>query len=279
MELRARAVVEGFISGLHRSPYRGFSVEFAEYRPYMPGDDIRHIDWKAYARTDRYYVKEFEEETNLNCFLLLDRSASMGYRSNSLSKLEYGSYLAASLAYFITGQRDGVGFVSFDQRVVDFLPARSKPAHVYAILSLLDQMTVGKETDLGKPLHELAETIPRRGMVILISDLLDDPERTIEGLRHFRFKGHDVIVFHLLDPDELTFPFTDTARFEDAETDEQMVVVPTLMRDLYLQRLNAFLEACRTGCGEVRADYCLLNTADPLDFALFSYLAKRSRSY
>ena len=214
MELRARAVVEGFVAGLHKSPYRGFSVEFAEYREYTQGDDIRHIDWKVFARSDRYYVKEFEEETNLHCFILLDRSASMGYRSNGVSKLEYGSYLAAALAHFIARQHDGVGFISFDQEVVDFLPARSKAAHIHAIMTYLERLTPGRETDLGKPLHELAEMISRRGMIILISDLFDDPARTMDALQHFRFKGHDIIVFQIVDPDELTFPFTDTISFE-----------------------------------------------------------------
>lgn len=279
MELRARVVVEGFIAGLHQSPYRGFSVEFAEYRQYTPGDDIRHIDWKAYARTDRYYVKEFEEETNLHCFILLDRSASMGYRSSGVSKLEYGSYLAAALAYFIARQRDGVGLVTFDRQVVDFLPARSKTAHIHALLSTLEHLSPGEETDMGKPLHELAETIARRGMIILISDLIDEPEQTLDALRHFRFKGHDIIVFQIVDPDEVTFPFTDSTRFEDAETGERLAVVPSLIRDRYIEAFKAFLEQNRTGCAKLRVDYTLLNTVDPLDYALFAYLAKRSRSY
>lgn len=279
MELRARAVVEGFVAGLHKSPYRGFSVEFAEYREYTQGDDIRHIDWKVFARSDRYYVKEFEEETNLQCFILLDRSASMGYRSNGVSKLEYGSYLAAALAHFISRQHDGVGFISFDQEVVDFLPARSKASHIHAIMTYLERLTPGRETDLGKPLHELAEMISRRGMIILISDLFDDPAQTMDALQHFRFKGHDIIVFQIIDPDELSFPFTDTIRFEDAETTEEVTVVPTAIREEYLQTFNAFLEENRTGCLDLQADYSLLSTAEPLDLALFSYLAKRSRMY
>ena len=279
MELRARAVVEGFIAGLHKSPYRGFSVEFAEYREYTPGDDIRHIDWKVMARSDRYYVKEFEEETNLQCFVLLDRSASMGYASNGISKLDYGSYLAASLAYFISKQHDGVGLISFDQDVVDFLPARSKPAHVHTILTLLEQITPGKETDLGKPLHEIADMINRRGMIIIISDLIDEPERTMDALQHFRFKGHDVIVFHIIDPDELDFPFTDTAKFKDSEPGEELTVVPTLFKQQYHETIQAFLEENRLGCMKHQADYVLSNTGIPLDMALFTYLAKRSRMH
>ncbi|MEE2711090.1 MAG: DUF58 domain-containing protein [Gemmatimonadota bacterium] len=279
MELRARAVVEGFIAGLHKSPYRGFSVEFAEYREYTPGDDIRHIDWKVMARSDRYYVKEFEEETNLQSFVLLDRSASMGYASNGISKLDYGSYLAASLSYFISKQHDGIGFISFDQDVVDFLPAHSKPAHVHTILTHLEQITPGKETDLGKPLHEMADMINRRGMIIIISDLIDEPERTMDALQHFRFKGHDVIVFHIMDPDELDFPFTDTVKFKDSETGEELTVLPTLFKQQYHETIQAFLEENRQGCLKLQADYVLLNTGIPLDMALFTYLAKRSRMY
>jgi uncharacterized protein (DUF58 family) len=279
MELRARAVVEGFIAGLHRSPFRGFSVEFAEYRQYSPGDDIRHIDWKAFARTDRYYVKEYEDETNLHAFILLDHSASMGYRSGTLSKLEYASYLAASLAYFVARQRDGVGLITFDQQVNTVLPARSKSAHIYAMLDHLENLSVGQATDMGKPLHELAESINRRGLVILISDLIDDPARTMESLQHFRFKGHDVIVFHIVDPDELHFPFTDTARFEDPETGDRMVVVPTVAREQYLQAVQAFMKETRTGCIKNQVDYTRLVTDQPLDYALFAYLGKRMRSF
>jgi uncharacterized protein (DUF58 family) len=279
MDLRAQVVVEGFISGLHKSPYRGFSVEFAEYRQYTPGDDIRHIDWKAYARSDRYYIKQFEDETNLQCFILLDRSASMGYGSGGLTKLEYGSYLAASLAYFINHQRDGVGLITFDQKIQNFLPARSKSSHIYAILSVLDQITAGEATDMGKPLHELADSIRRRGLVILISDLIDETSQTMDALQHFRFKGHDVIVFHIVDPDEINFPFTDTAEFEDPETGEQMMVVPTVIRDEYIQAMEQFMEDNRAGCAKNQVDYLRMETSQPLDFALFYYLSKRSHSY
>jgi uncharacterized protein (DUF58 family) len=279
MDLRAQVVVEGFISGLHKSPYRGFSVEFAEYRQYTPGDDIRDIDWKAYARSDRYYIKQFEDETNLQCFILLDRSASMGYGSGGLTKLEYGSYLAASLAYFINHQRDGVGLITFDQKIQNFLPARSKSSHIYAILSVLDQITAGEATDMGKPLHELADSIRRRGLVILISDLIDETSQTMDALQHFRFKGHDVIVFHIVDPDEINFPFTDTAKFEDPETGEQMMVVPTVIRDEYIQAMEQFMEDNRAGCAKNQVDYLRMETSQPLDFALFYYLSKRSHSY
>lgn len=279
MELRARAVVEGFIAGLHRSPFKGFSVEFAEYRQYTPGDDIRNVDWKTYARTDRYYVKEFEDETNLHSFILLDRSASMGYRSDGLSKLEYASYLAAALAFFISRQSDGVGLITFDSQVTHFIPARSRPAHIYAILSRLEQLEPGSGTDMGKPLHELADTLSRRGLVIVISDLLDDPARTMDALEHFRFKGHDVIVFHIVHPDELNFPFTDTTRFEDPETGERLVSVPTVVRDQYMEVFRRFIDENRTGCARIRVDYDMLDIGRPLDYALFTYLARRMQMH
>ena len=278
MEMRARIVVEGFVSGLHKSPFRGFGVEFVEYRQYTPGDDIRHVDWKAVGRSDRYYVKEYEDETNLQCVLLLDRSASMGYgsgRSGGVSKLEYGSYLAASLAHLSMRQGDGVGLVTFDRVVHDYLPPSSRKTHLHAIHSVLEDLNAAEGTDLGKPLHELAESIPRRGLVILISDLIDDVEQTMNALMHFRFKGHEVLVFHIVDQEELTFPFTDTARFDDPETGERITVTPSAIRGEYLETVQAFMESIRTGCAKIQVDYERMETERPLDFALFSYLSRR----
>ena len=217
MELKARMVVEGFLAGLHRSPFKGFSVEFAEYRQYMPGDDLSTIDWKVYVRSDRYYVKKFEEETNLDCYLLLDISGSMGYASKGISKLEYGSYVAASLAYLMQRQRDAVGLISFDRRVVDRLPVSARPGHLRTLLAMLDRLRLGEGSDVSKPLHDLADALARRGMAVVISDLLDEPEQIIKGLKHLRYRGSDVIVFHVLDHDELTFPFERTTRFRDME--------------------------------------------------------------
>ncbi len=314
MEMRARIVVEGFVSGLHKSPYRGFGVEFVEYRQYTPGDDIRHVDWKAVARSDRYYVKEYEDETNLQCVLLLDRSASMGYggqrsgrtgragrtgrfsragRSGragqtrqdgqdgqttttpALDKLEYGSYLAASLAYLILRQGDGVGLVTFDRAVHDYLPPSSKNTQWHAIHSNLDGLRADEGTDMGKPLHELAESMPRRGLVILISDLIDDVEQMMNALMHFRFKGHEVLVFHIVDREELTFPFSETARFDDPETGERITVAPSAIREDYLAAVEEFMESIRTGCAKIQVDYERMETDRPLDFALFSYLSRR----
>jgi len=276
MELRARTVVEGFLSGLHQSPYRGFSVEFAEYRQYAPGDDIRHIDWKVYARSDRYYVKEFEEETNLNCHILLDTSASMAFGSSRINKLEYASYLAASLAYFMAHQRDGVGLVTFDNKVVHYIPARAKPGHLIHVLLTLDKVKAGETTRVSQPLHHVADLVNKKGLIVLISDLLDDPEDILAALQHFRFQGHDVIVFHIIDDAELTFPFRNLSRFIDLETPQQVTAIPELVRDDYLRNLQAHLEALRRGCGERHVDYALMNTSKPLDFALFAYLAKRA---
>jgi len=275
MELRARTVVEGFISGLHRSPYRGFSVEFAEYREYSPGDDIRFIDWKVFARSDRYYVKAFEEETNLACHILLDVSSSMTYKSRSLSKLEYGSYLAASLGYMIFQQRDGVGLMTFADEIKQFIPSRNRRGHMLSILRHLEKLEHGYGTELSLPLHQIAEMIGKKGMVILISDLLDDPTTVLEGLRHIRFQGHDVIVFQILDDTELNFPFENATRFIDMEGKTEIMAIPTMVKETYMKGLENHLEEFRKGCGRLQVDYHLLNTAQPLDFALFSYLMSR----
>ena len=279
MELRARTIVEGFLSGLHRSPFKGFSVEFAEYRQYMPGDDLSTIDWKVYARSDRHYVKKFEEETNLDCHLLLDVSASMGYGSHGVTKLEYASYLAASLGYLMSRQRDAVGFMAFDDRIVRMLPASARPGHLRALLVELEQVRLGERTDCSKPLHQLAEALVKRGLVIFISDLLDEPDRVIEGLKHFRFKGTEVIVFHVLDRDELTFPFDRATKFRDLESADEVIAVPALVREQYLREINGLIDLYKRELQVVGIDYCLLDTSRPLDFALMSYLSTRGRTF
>jgi uncharacterized protein (DUF58 family) len=278
LELKARTIVEGFLSGLHRSPFKGFSVEFAEYRQYIHGDDLATIDWKVYARSDRYYVKKFEDETNLDCHLLLDVSGSMGYGSRGLTKFEYGACLAASIAYLMTRQRDAVGLTAFDERIVDMVPASARPGHLRALLLALDRLRLGRATSLSKPLHHLADALSKRGMVVLISDLLDDPDAVVRGLRHFRFKGSDVIVFHVLDPDELEFPFEHATRFEDLETSEELVAVPGLVRDHYLSEINELISRYKRELGTAGIDYQLLKTTDPLELALLSYLSTRRRA-
>jgi uncharacterized protein (DUF58 family) len=278
LELKARTVVEGFLSGLHRSPFKGFSVEFAEYRQYMPGDALSTIDWRVFARTDRYYVKKFEEETNLDCHILLDTSASMRYAgAGRLSKFAYGAYLAASLAYLMHRQRDAVGFMAFDDEIVQMLPASARPGHLRTLLVTLERLEAGRRSNVSKPLHHLAEMLSRRGMVVLISDLFDDPASVIAGLKHLRFRGTDVLVFHVLDPDELTFPFDRPARFADLESDDEVMAVPSVVRDGYLAELRAVLELYQQELRVTGIDYQQVETSTPLEFALLSYLSARQR--
>ena len=279
MQLLARTVVEGYLLGLHRSPYRGFSVEFAEYRQYVPGDEIKHVDWNVYAKTDRYYIKQFEEETNVVCHIVLDASASMGYGSSdkSFTKLEYASRLAACLAYLMMGQRDAAGLTIFDSKIRTMLPPRLRHSHLQHMLTELEQTVPGGETRIADCLHHIAEGLKRRGLVILISDLLDDPESTLSALQHFRFQGHDVIVLHVLDKSELEFDFSTLTEFTDLETGEALLISPESMRAHYRTQIDGFLAACAKGCANIKADYKLFDTTTPLDRALSEYLYRRSR--
>jgi len=278
MELKARTVVEGFLSGLHRSPYKGFSVEFAEYRQYIPGDDLSTLDWKVYARSDRHYVKKFEEETNLECHLLLDVSASMAYRGSApMSKMEYASVLAASLAFLMNRQRDATGLIAFDDRIVSRLPAAARPGHLHALLLALEQMKPGQRSDVGRPLHQLAEALLKRSLVVIMSDLLHDPEAIIKGLRHLKFRGTDVIVFQVLDPHELTFPFRGPSRFRDVESAEEITAEPTHIRTGYLRELAGLTLRYDRELRGSGIDYVQLDTSQPVDFALLTYLGARSR--
>lgn len=279
LELKARAIVEGFLSGLHRSPFKGFSVEFAEYRQYLRGDDLATLDWKVYARTDRHFVKKFEEETNVDCHILLDISGSMGYGSHGVTKLQYGSYLAAALAYLMNRQRDAVGLIAFDDRIERMLPASARPGHLTSVLVTLEKLSLGTGTDVAKPLRDLAEAIHKRGMVVLISDLLDDPDRVLQGLKHFRYRGTEVIVFHVLDPAELAFPFQQAARFRDVETKEEVLAVPETVRGEYLQAISSLVERYRRELRISGIDYSLLETSVPLEMALTAYLFARRRSF
>ncbi|GMV83807.1 MAG: hypothetical protein AMXMBFR7_49910 [Planctomycetota bacterium] len=280
MQMLAKAVVEGFILGLHRSPYRGFSVEFAEYRQYVPGDDVKHVDWKVYAKSDRYYIKQFEEETNLACQILVDCSPSMAYRGThgGFSKLEYACRLAACLSYFMIGQRDATGLLVFDDEIRQMLPARGSPAHRQLLLTTLDQVEAGKgDTDIATPMHRLAESLSRRGMVILISDLLDDPIRVMSALQHFRFLGNEVIVFHVLDRDEIEFPFDRLTEFTDSETNQKVLVAPQSVKKLYMKKFEEFFGPYRKGCADLNVDYKLMNTSTNLELALSEYMYKRGR--
>lgn len=283
MELRARTVVEGFLSGLHRSPFRGFSIEFAEYRQYAPGDDPRHIDWKVFGRTDRYYVKEYEDETNLACTIVLDLSGSMsGSRGKSLpapavSKFDYARYLMASLAYFIFQQRDAVGFTACDDQTRLDLPAKFRPGHLYNLLVELESLQPGAGRAFNlEILHRVAESMKRKGMLILISDFFCDLEPLFSAFEHLRFRGHDVLAFQIVEEREMNFDFTRLTRFEGMEGEGATLGLPQDMREHYLKNLNTHLEALRFSCGVNRIDYALLKTSQPLDFALHAYLAARS---
>ena len=277
IDLKARTIVEGFLTGLHRSPYKGFSVEFAEYRQYLPGDDLATLDWKVYARSDRHFVKKFEEETNLTCHLLIDVSGSMGYASGEISKLQYGSYLTGALAYLMHRQRDSFGLIAFDDSISALLPASARSGHLRAVLLALERLQMGSRTNVAKPLHDLAAAVRKRGMVVLVSDLLDDPATVLDGLKHFRYRGTDVIVFHILDPFELQFPFEHAARFRDMETSEEVMAVPGSIREDYIAKIQGLISFYRRELGLAGIDYCMLDTSQPLELGLMAYLMTRRK--
>jgi uncharacterized protein (DUF58 family) len=277
LELKAKLVVEGFITGLHKSPFHGFSVEFSQHRPYNPGDSLRFIDWKVFGRTDRYYIKQYEEETNLKSYILLDVSNSMRFSSTDISKLLYGKYLSAALAYLMLLQRDAVGLVLFDKEIRKILPPRSVTSYLQPILSEIDNAEPGGDTDVSLMLHIMAERLKRRGLVILISDLLDDPDRIISGLRHFRHNRHEVCVFQLLDPQELALDFHGDVIFEDLETSEKIRTHPWFIKNEYQKEIQKYVEYFRSRCFENRIDYQLIETGSSLDIALMDYLVKRNR--
>ncbi len=277
MSLRARMVVEGFIIGNHKSPYHGFSVEFAEHRVYGSGDEIRHIDWKLYGKTDRYYIKRFEEETNLRSYIILDTSQSMTYKSGKVSKLDYASYLTAALSYLMLNQQDGIGLVLFDEKINQFIPPRSTSLHLNTILTQLDGITPGKDTKIGQALHEMAERIKKRGLVILISDLFDDPQEILKGLKHFRHNKQEVILFHVMDRQELEFNFNIRTRFKDIETGESITTEPWQIRKPYKDIVIQFQNTFRRHCRKRKIDYIPLFTDMNLDTALNEYLKKRRK--
>jgi uncharacterized protein (DUF58 family) len=273
----ARGVVEGFISGLHASPYKGFSVEFAEHREYTTSDDPRHLDYRMLARTDRLYVKQYEEETNMRVQILLDSSGSMDYsHQGRLTKFQYGCYLTAVLAYLMTRQQDAVGLTTFDKEVRLDMPGRSSPRHFHEMMERLEAIRPGGETGIAETLHRLANRFKRRGLIILISDLYDEPEHVAKALHHFRHRRHDVLVFHVLDPAEITFPFDDVTAFHDLENDERIQVDPAYVRQTYVELVEAFLAAYRRSCAEAQIDYVLADTLIPYDFMLTKYLSKRN---
>jgi len=277
MDLRARLVVEGFLAGLHRSPYKGFSAEFCEHRPYMPGDELKRIDWKVYGRTDRFYVREYEEETNLRAYLVLDASGSMTYKTGALSKLDYACCLGASLAYLLLRQKDSAGLIVFSDRIDSYVPPRSTPQHLHVLLRQFSRMKPGGDTDIARTFHQLAERVRRRGLVIILSDLWDDQAAVLTALRHFRHRKHEVLVFHVLDPNERGFGFRSPVQLRDMETGEAVTVDPRVIRSEYQRRFDEFAAAFERGCREGLIDYHRVTTDTPFEQALFSYLARRSR--
>ena len=282
LELLARTVVDGFINGLHRAPYLGMSLDFAEHRAYYPGDDIRRIDWRLFARTDRYYVKEYEADTNSNFTVLLDVSKSMAYAGSGLSKLEYAKYLAASLSYFSREQRDRVGLLTFDDGIVDYVPPSAK--HLDVVLHTIDRVRAQRKGSLDSSLRKATELLRRRGLVVLISDLYEEPERVQNAIGMLRHRGHDVIVFHVLDRTEIelegsagSVSLEDASSFEDLETGDRIPVITQTVRERYRMLVQEHIAAIRRKLTELRIDYAQFDTSEPLDNALFSYLAARQR--
>jgi uncharacterized protein (DUF58 family) len=278
LSLVARGVVEGFISGLHASPYKGFSIEFAEHRKYTPGDNPRHLDWRILGRTDRLYVKQYEEETNLRAQILLDTSGSMSFGSGEgLTKLRYGCYLVAVLAYLMMRQQDAVGLTTFDTQVQLDMPSRSSPRHFNEMMQRLEAVRHGRTTDIAQTLHRMADRFKRRRLIVLVSDLYDEPEAVGRALHHFRNRRHEVIVFHVLDKAEIDLPFRAVTTFRDLETGERLQVDPTFVRDDYRRRFQEFIDGYRRMCNECRIDYVMTDTSVPYDLLLSRYLTARTR--
>ncbi len=284
LDLLARGAMAGFVTGRHKSPHKGFSVEFAEHRQYTQGDDLRNLDWRVLARTDRLYIKQYIEETNLRATVLLDASGSMGYRGEAaaecggrrLAKFEYAQYLAAALTYLLINQQDAVGLVTFDTQPRTYLPARARPSQVRLLLEVIDTTEPGGETALAEVFHAIAERIPRRGLVIIISDLFDDPRRLVEALHHFRHRRHEVLLFHVMAEEEINFPFSSFTEFRSLEQPGKHINIdPRTIRASYLDRVGSFLREIATECGRLKVDYVPFNTQRPFDQALAGYLRTR----
>jgi uncharacterized protein (DUF58 family) len=277
LALRARLIVEGYVSGVHRSPFHGFSIEFAEHREYTPGDDLRYLDWKVLGRSDRYYLKQFEEETNLVCNLILDTSESMTYQSPlaALSKLEYAKCAAASLAYLILHQQDSAGLVTFDREVRALVRPSSNPSHLKEILHLMEATSGERKTSSGPIFHDLAERFKKRGIAVIFSDFFDDVDAILAGLKHFRHRRHEVVLFHVLDPAEVDFPFDQMMLFRGLEGLPELLAEPRALRSAYLDELAKFTHRLQQGCRQQRIDYVPLRTDQSLEVVLSSYLASR----
>jgi uncharacterized protein (DUF58 family) len=276
-QLQARAIVEGFLVGLHKSPYHGFSVEFSDHREYNSGDPIKNIDWKIVAKTDRYYVKRFEEETNLRCYILLDHSRSMFYASGDSTKIDYACQLAAALSWLMIGQKDAVGLVTFNQEITAQLPPKAFRGYLPQIFRVLAELEPKDSTRLLENLHKVADIIRKRSLIIVISDLLDDPLKIIEGLKHFRSRHHEVLVFHITDKQEDDFRFKQETEFVDSETGEKLIVNPWQIRGDYLAHYNEHIQTLKSGCHQYQIEYNPVNTSTPLDDLLLKYLLMRQK--
>lgn len=278
IDLIARCAVEGFFSGLHPSPFHGFSVEYSDHRDYQPGDELKFLDWKVFGRSDKLYIKQFQQETNVTVYILLDSSRSMQFSGNgSVRKIDYGSYLSAALSYLMLGQSDSVSLILFGETIRERIPARSRRTHLNVILTALERNKVSGQTDLAEVLHTVAETANRRGLVILISDLLDDIDDIYKGLAHLRYLNHDVIIFHTLDHQELKLDYEGLIQFEDLESKAALRTFPESLKHSYQDAVSDFIEDIEKTAGKSGIDYCLLDTSEPLDKAFLAYLAKRKR--
>lgn len=279
LDFQARLIVEGYVSGLHKSPYHGFSIEFAEHREYVSGDDLRYVDWKVFGKSDRFYLKQYEEETNFACYILLDTSESMRYQSPGApcSKLQYAQYVAAALSYLILQQQDSVGLATFDKQLTHFIRASSHPSHFKQLCHVMDQSPATGETGLGPIFHDLAERIRKRGLIVILSDLFDDIPSIQLGLKHLRHRRHDVLVLQVVDPAEQDFPFQDPTLFKGLEGLPEQLTDPRSLRAAYCQEFESFLQECRRSCHDLHMDYTLLRTDTMLDVALRMFLQGRSR--
>lgn len=276
LQARARVVVEGFVTGIHRSPYFGFSVEFSEYRQYSSGDDTRYIDWRLFARSDRYFIKRFEDETNLRCTIVLDTSRSMSYGSGAYSKIEYARTMAATLAYFLTTQRDAVGLITFEDRVIDVLPPRHRPGHLRRMLSILERPPEGRNTDLIRPLEEVALTVRKRGLLVIISDFLAPIDALRSRLGYLKSRGHDVVVFRTIDPVEFSFDFQTPAMFFDVESERDLYIDPALAREEYKKQFSEHSRGLEQACADFGIPFSLVSIDQPLELVLFDFLKSRS---
>ena len=277
LHLIAKKVVEGFIVGLHKSPYHGFSVEFSDHRAYGPGDETRHIDWKLWGKTNRFFVKRYEEETNLKAHIMIDQSRSMKYSSHSINKLEYSKMLAASLSYMLIKNQDAVGLYMFGDTIKKIIPPRSTKGHLNTLISQMQQIGVTKKTNISHSIHECAEKIQKKGLVILISDLMDYPDNVMMALKHFLYKGHEVIIFHVLDPQEISLDFNEKVRFKDLESNTEIITDPRQLQKTYKKKIKEFIDFYKRNCGQNKIDYVTIETNASLELALTEYLLKRKK--